>query len=247
MAERHCIDFVTANLRREEVAGKRVLEVGALDVSGLEQPLRPAVEALEPETYLAVDIEPGPDVDEICDAAQLRERYGDESFDVVISTEMLEHVRDWRTVVSNLKHVVKSGGVLLFTTRSYGFPYHGWPHDYWRYEPTDVETIFSDMRIEVLARDTNKPGVWVKLVKPDGFTEVDLTDIALFSMVKQRRTLDISRRDERVFAVAYTPVRLARRWLPQRLRNAVRRTPLSRERRVVRSYDDRNSDVDSPG
>ena len=60
-------------------------------------------------------------VDEICDAAKLRERFGDAAFDVVISTELLEHVRDWSVVVSNLKHVVKPGGVLLVHRLKNGF------------------------------------------------------------------------------------------------------------------------------
>ena len=51
-------------------------------------------------------------------------------------------------------------------------------------------------------------------------------------MVKQRRARDISRRDERLFALAYTPVRLVRSLVPQPVKDAIKRTPLSREHRI---------------
>jgi hypothetical protein len=85
-----CLMFGIRNLRPEDVAGRDVIEVGACEVLGS---LRPIVESWGPGSYLGVDIVSGNGVDEICDAEDLVERYGPERFDVVISTEMIEHTR----------------------------------------------------------------------------------------------------------------------------------------------------------
>ena len=227
-----CLEFVSRQLDRTEVRDKTVLEVGSRNVAG--DSVRPTITALAPRTYVGVDIEAGENVDELCDAEKLRKRFGDESFDIVVSTEMLEHVRDWRIVVSNLKNVARSGGLLVLTTRSFGFPYHGWPSDYWRYEIRDMETIFSDLTIVALEADPLAPGVFLKAVKPQDFRELDLSNLSLFSVVKRRRTARIvTERDARVFAVVYSPIRLVRAACPQLLKDAVKRTALSRERRAL--------------
>jgi SAM-dependent methyltransferase len=231
--DQNVLKFVRRNLTADDVRGRTVLEAGSRAVGGPEQSVRPMLEALQPATYVGIDIEPGTHVDEICDAGELRTRFGDESFDVVVTTEMLEHARDWRAVVRSLKHVTKRGGPLVITTRSRGFPYHGWPCDYWRYEISDMEAIFSDFVIEALEPDLEAPGVCLKARKPAVFREVDISGYKLFSMVKQRRTASITARDERLFAAAYTPVRLVRASTPKRLKRAMKRTPLSREHRIL--------------
>jgi len=45
-------------------------------------------------------------------AELLVEFFGINKFDVVISTEMLENVKDWRIVINNLKEVLKPGGII---------------------------------------------------------------------------------------------------------------------------------------
>jgi SAM-dependent methyltransferase len=187
MCDKSCLEFVIQHLAEGEIREKSVLEVGSRAVQGPHMSLRPIIEPLGPSSYLGVDIKSGPGVDEICDAGRLRERFGDDSFDIVVSTEMLEHVRDWRRAISNLKHVVRPRGILLLTTRSYGFPYHGWPNDFWRYELEDMETIFSDFEIRVAEPDLEYPGIFLKATKPLRFRERDLSDHRLFSIVKQRR------------------------------------------------------------
>src|SRR5688572_13157998 len=105
-----CIEFVRANLRREDVRGRDVIEVGALNVNGS---VRALAWALGPSSYIGVDLQAGPGVGEICDATELVARFGPEAFDLLISTEVLEHVRDWRAVISQFKRVLKPGGLLL--------------------------------------------------------------------------------------------------------------------------------------
>ena len=44
-------------------------------------------------------------------AERLVDYFGPESFDVVVSTEVVEHVLDWRLVINNMKVVLKRGGL----------------------------------------------------------------------------------------------------------------------------------------
>lgn len=188
MCNKACLDFGANYFTEQDIKGKKIIEVGARDVNGS---LRTIVEHYEPEEYVGVDIEAGPGVDEICNVENLVEHFGTESFDVLVSTEMLEHVRDWRKAFSQIKRILKTGGVLVITTRSKGFPYHDYPIDFWRFELSDMQEIFSDMKIEALESDPIAPGVFVKARRPENFTENDLGDYALYSMVKAAKSKEI--------------------------------------------------------
>ena len=189
MCNPDCIRFAELYLTREELEGKNVLEVGSLNVNGS---IREVVGPLRPASYLGVDMVLGPGVDERCDIRDLVRRYGRNRFDAVVSTELLEHVRDWRSAVSNLKNVLKDGGVLLITTRSNGFPYHGYPHDFWRFEPSDLQVIFSDFSIEALSSDPSCPGVFMKARRKAPFRERPLASHRLYSMLTRRRCRDVN-------------------------------------------------------
>jgi SAM-dependent methyltransferase len=219
-----CVDFATSQLRAGEITGKRVIEVGSMDVNGS---LRSWIEQFGPASYVGVDLTEGPGVDEICDAGELVDRFGRESFDLVISTEMLEHVRDWRRVVSNLKNLLAPGGVLLVTTRSAGFGYHGFPYDFWRFGVDDFARIFSDTTVQSLAADPDDPGVFLKAVRPARFTECALDGMSLYSVLKSRRCVDIGDVDawmwSRYWRVRPRLVRLIPAALHHPLRGFVRR------------------------
>lgn len=122
--------WVRETIDREHVEGLRVLEVGSYDVNGS---VRPHIESLEPAQYLGVDMRDGPGVDRIVDCEQLCDHVGAGAWDFVVSTEMLEHVRDWRTCIFQLFNAVAPGGQVLITTRGPGFPFHDFPEDHWRY------------------------------------------------------------------------------------------------------------------
>lgn len=199
MCNMACITFGASALKPEEVRGKRVLEVGSLDVNGS---LRPVFAAWGPGEYVGIDMFEGTGVDRICSAEQMVAELGPDSFDVVIATEIIEHVEDWRRVITNIKGVCKPGGIILVTTPSKGFPYHAYPHDFWRYGTEDMQQIFADCSIEQLETSPRATGVFVKARKPLDFHETNLSDVALYSIVARRRivtlTDDLLRKERRM-------------------------------------------------
>lgn len=185
MCHESCINFGKANLKEAYIVEKAVIEVGSLDVNGS---LRPIVELFRPSIYIGVDIGMGPGVDLVCDAEDLISRFGYNIFDLVICTELLEHVRNWKIVIHNLKQILRPDGILLITTRSKGFAYHGYPSDYWRYEISDIKSLFADFTILVLENDPEAPGVFFLGKKSCAFSENKLKNHYLYSILAGRKT-----------------------------------------------------------
>lgn len=189
MCNPDCINWCAGNLSRAEVAGERVLEVGSLNVNGS---LRQTIELLGPLDYIGLDVVKGPGVDVVCRAEDLLERFWEESFGVVVSTCLLEHVRDWKKVVSNIKRVCKPNGLILLVVPS-NWPFHAYPSDFWRYGRQDIESIFSDCSILALEEDSKRPSlVYAKIGKPGKFVENHLSDYMLHSVVTNKRERDLS-------------------------------------------------------
>jgi predicted SAM-dependent methyltransferase len=102
MCHPSCIEFVMRNLSREEIEGKKVIEIGSYNVNGSVQQY---IKSFNPKMYLGVDITEGPNVDIICNAENLVEKFGKESFDIVISNEMLE-LELLNFIFYNQKHII---------------------------------------------------------------------------------------------------------------------------------------------
>jgi predicted SAM-dependent methyltransferase/SAM-dependent methyltransferase len=157
-------------LEPAQVAGRWVLEVGSYDVNGS---VRTVLAPMGPAAYVGVDQSPGPGVDEVVDCEVLADWAAGTCFDLVISTEMLEHVRDWQTCLRNLLEVVADGGLLLVTTRSQGFPWHGFPEDHWRYSVEAMGELLTSAGFEVVDLrpdpDPASPGVFALTRRPDGW------------------------------------------------------------------------------
>ena len=122
-----------------------------------------------------------------------------------------------------MKTIVKPGGLILITTRSKGFQYHGYPSDYWRYEHDDIVSIFSDCSVEIIKNDSCSPGIFAKIRKPEHFSENDLSEYKLFSVITNRRICDISSFDMKIF--------FARRYIskkiPEPLKKILRKIGIS--------------------
>jgi SAM-dependent methyltransferase len=176
MCDPACIEF-GKNLPAKAVKGARVLEVGSLDVNGS---VRADVMALNPSLYIGCDIMFGKGVDIKCEVENLVSLFGYETFDIVISTEMLEHVKDWRAAIHNIKAVTRKGGYILITTRSIGFAKHCHPYDFWRFEDEDMRKIFSDCDILRIEKDIYAPGIFILAQKPKDFHECFLDDISIY-------------------------------------------------------------------
>lgn len=195
------IIFGITNLTHHEAHNKDILEVGSFNVNGS---LRaPIIDLCNPAKYIGIDMIPGPGVDIVSKAEDLLKLFNHNSFDIVISTELLEHVINWRTVISNIKNICRPNGIILITTRSYPFPYHGYPCDYWRYELNDMKNIFSDCIIEKLETDPLCPGVFLKARKPKSFIEQDLSYFDLYSTIKGNIVRDINQGDIDLFLKVY--------------------------------------------
>jgi hypothetical protein len=157
------LQFVSGCLYRNEVEGKSVLEVGSYNVNGS---VRGLVMAYNPASYLGIDICEGPGVDEVHDVAQ---GLGG-GYDLVISTEMLEHAEHWQKSLASMVEATKE--TLILTARGPGFPRHN-PPDFWRFRPHDLTRAVEGLglRVVLCGGDPQVPGVFLKAVRP-GFIEV---------------------------------------------------------------------------
>lgn len=159
-------DWIAARLPLVE--GPRVIELGSYDVNGS---VRPLVGVLKPVEYVGVDLRAGPGVDiagDVC-SGFLRDRYG--QFDIVISTETLEHVQSWPLFVHEMKRLAKPGGHLLLTCRSPGFALHDYPGDYWRFTIDDLRAAFADCDILICEPDQQSPGAFLHAMKPPAWKD----------------------------------------------------------------------------
>lgn len=69
--------------------------------------------------------------------------FNDLEFDLVICSEVLEHVEDLPRAIFEIKRVLKKGGYIYIST-PISFPYHGVPFDYQRLTRFYFEKSFSD-------------------------------------------------------------------------------------------------------
>jgi SAM-dependent methyltransferase len=118
----------------EAYDGARVLDVG----SGV-KPYFPFFEPYASE-FVSVDIaNPAADLEGAVEDLPVP----DDSFDVVICNQVLEHCADPAQAVRELRRVVAPGGRVLASTHGVQV-YHPAPDDLWRWTHTGLERLFAD-------------------------------------------------------------------------------------------------------
>jgi SAM-dependent methyltransferase len=100
---------------------------------------------------VGLDISPDNNPDIVADAHDLPFKEGDFSF--VLCTEVLEHVKDPKKVVSEIYRILPKGGVCVLTTR-FVYPLHAIGDDRWRFTPTALEELFADFAEVTIAPET---------------------------------------------------------------------------------------------
>jgi SAM-dependent methyltransferase len=86
------------------------------------------------------------------------------SFDVVLCTEVLEHLPEPQQAIDEMFRVLKPGGQLLLTTR-FLFPIHDAPHDYFRFTKYGLRYLLRRFEQIHVEEETDAVGTLAVLVQ----------------------------------------------------------------------------------
>ena len=114
---------------------------------------------------VGLDIRPGAGVRIIGDAQALGIR--DAAFEVVLCTEVLEHLPEPQKAIDEIFRVLEPGGSLLLTTR-FLFPIHDAPHDYFRFTKYGLRHLLRRFEIVELREETDAVGTLAVLLQRMG-------------------------------------------------------------------------------
>lgn len=130
-------------IRRSLVAARDTFlrpDVRILDVGCGVQPYYPLFAEIA-SVYDGNDIEPGPRISYVSPIESLP--IPDAQYDVVLCTQVLEHVRHPMPALLEMTRVLAPGGHLFLTTLGV-YPFHPHPGDYWRWTQQGFEAMFED-------------------------------------------------------------------------------------------------------
>lgn len=134
----------------------RVLDVGSLAVNGgIEGSYRPLFKGFE---YIGVDLSPGVNVDAVMEHPY-KIPFDDDSFDIVISGQALEHVEFFWDLVKEMARVLKPGGLICLIAPSAG-KVHRYPVDCWRFYEDGMKALAKYVNVNVVECYTDPSEQW---------------------------------------------------------------------------------------
>jgi SAM-dependent methyltransferase len=163
-----------------------VLDVGGkreLGTKGFQYPVENA------GTWINLNIEAKTNPDVVADATRLP--LPDNSVDVVVCTEVLEHLNVPTLCIDEIWRVVKSGGMFIGSA-PFVFPVHGDPNDYYRYTESGLRSLlckFSAVEIESMGGSLGTIGLLL---------EQELTTLSRSRLMRsliRRFAITLSRKD----------------------------------------------------
>lgn len=89
--------------------------------------------------------------DYICNARELP--FSDNEFDVLISTQALEHIKNTQKTLLEIKRVVKRNWY-LFISLPFLYPQHSAPYDFYRFTKNWLYELFKDFEIILIRQNT---------------------------------------------------------------------------------------------
>jgi SAM-dependent methyltransferase len=132
----YLFNLLKTTLRQQKIRTGTIAEIGGSKNSFMQKLGKYDVKFLsifpsEDPKYLVADI---------CNCPHIP----DESFDVVFSTSVLEHVRQVHDAAREITRILKPGGITLHAV-PFSYFFHGAPEDYWRLTTTALETLFEEL------------------------------------------------------------------------------------------------------
>lgn len=147
--------FVEKYLKNIQCA---VLDVGSMDLNGNYRHF------FEGKSYFGLDLCSGPNVDIVSNDVY-EYPVEDCSYDVVVSGQVLEHVRDTHRWIKEIARIVDFGG-LVFITAPHTWAEHRHPEDCWRIFPDGMKFLLEDIAhlrvLECYSNNTDTVGIAFK-------------------------------------------------------------------------------------
>ena len=127
-----------------------------LDVGAKDSPYRKWVPHTE---FRSMDIADKGSPDQVGDVQNMQ--FGDNEFDTVICTQVLEHVRNPQAAVDEVRRILKSGGVCVLSA-PFIYPYHADPNDYYRFSEEALDDIFEEYsEVEIIPHGNRFQVLWL--------------------------------------------------------------------------------------
>lgn len=113
--------------------------------------------------YVGLDIELGHNVDYVPDDPYRWSELSGESFDVVVSNQVFEHIPFFWITAAEIARVLAPGGLALVISPSSGFP-HRYPVDCWRFYPDSWNALCDYVGLELLESYREHPITWRRVI-----------------------------------------------------------------------------------
>ena len=104
---------------------------------------------------VGMDLKKSQDINLVGDAHRLP--FKEEIFDIVLATEVLEHLKNPQIAINEMGRVLKHNGKLIITTR-FIFPLHDTPNDYYRYTKYGLKHLLRKWNVVEIKEETDTMG-----------------------------------------------------------------------------------------